>query len=73
MPVRVFLVERLLILVCIAAGVTFPSLEIRYATTPATWGVAMDVPEIEFVAVLEVPIQVEIMAVPGAKTSTTEP
>ena len=50
MPVRAFLVARLLILVSRAAGETFPSLEIKYAATPATWGVAMEVPEMLLVA-----------------------
>jgi hypothetical protein len=50
MPLIAFLVERFLILVSNAAGETLPSLEIKYAATPATWGVAMEVPEMLLVA-----------------------
>ena len=42
------------------------------AAMPATCGEAIDVPEIVFVAVVEV-YQAEVMFEPGAKTSTHEP
>ena len=42
------------------------------AAMPATCGEAIDVPEIVFVAVVEV-YQAEVMIEPGAKTSTHEP
>lgn len=45
----------------------------RYmATAPATWGAAIDVPLSERVAVDD-PMYVDVMATPGAKTSTTDP
>jgi hypothetical protein len=49
-----------------------PRTLIKYATRPATCGVAIDVPEIVFVAV-ELPIQALVMLWPGAWISTTEP
>ena len=50
----------------------FPSTLIMYATRPATWGVAMDVPDI-VLTLLSDPIQALVIRSPGAKTSTTEP
>ncbi len=45
----------------------------RYrAATPATWGVAMEVPLMVLLALL-LPIQAEVMLEPGANTSRQEP
>jgi hypothetical protein len=63
------LTERLWIVALNSAGELFPFKEMRYAATPATWGVAMLVPEMLFVAVVE-PIQELVTPKPGAKTST---
>ena len=40
--------------------------------TPATCGVAIEVPDILFIAVV-LPIQAEVIFVPGASISTTDP
>ena len=71
-PEIAFLFDKLWSFEEIEAGEAFPSREMRYATRPATCGVAIEVPEMLFVAVVE-PIQVEVTPVPGAKISTTEP
>lgn len=46
--------------------------ERRYASMPAVWGEAMEVPEIVLVAV-GLPVQVDLMFKPGANTSTHLP
>ena len=48
------------------------SSERKYAIRPATWGDAIEVPEILFVAVRD-PIHVERISNPGANTSTHSP
>ena len=72
MPERMPFTLIVLIIVCIAPGDMFPSTLIMYATRPATWGVAMDVPDI-VLTLLSDPIQALVIRSPGAKTSTTEP
>jgi hypothetical protein len=54
-------------------AVVVPILFSRYnAATPATCGLAMDVPEIVLMALLLV-IHADVIELPGAKISTTEP
>lgn len=53
-------------------GVNVGVRDSKTAATPATCGVAIEVPEIVFVAVAEV-IQSETMYEPGAKRSTHDP
>lgn len=55
-----------------AAGELSPSRAIRYSASPVMWGVAIEVPEIVLEALVP-PIQAEVMLVPGARMSTTEP
>jgi hypothetical protein len=57
---------------CTAAGVAVGFAWRYSAATPATWGVAIDVPEIVFVAVFDVR-QEEVMLTPGARISTPAP
>jgi hypothetical protein len=56
----------------ICAGVDVGKRPNNTAATPATWGAAIEVPEMVFVAV-ELPIQDEVMAEPGAKMSRQVP
>lgn len=48
------------------------SSERRYAIKPATWGEAIEVPEIVFVALVD-PVHAERISLPGANTSTHLP
>jgi len=65
------LVDTFLIQSLIAAGEVFkPMIGKKYATKPATLGVAIDVPEI---ALYPPSIQAEVTLDPGAKTSTNTP
>jgi hypothetical protein len=55
-----------------AEGVALVFFDKYFATTPVTWGVAMDVPLSIFVdELLEIPS--EVIEVPGAKISKIEP
>lgn len=65
-------VAVLVIHVAIWAGVVVGAVSRPSATTPATCGDAMDVPDLTELAVDE-PIHAEVMLEPGAKTSTHEP
>jgi len=62
--------EVIQVLVC--AGVLFGLFALTRAATPATCGVAIEVPLIVFVAVFD-PIQSEVMEDPGANTSRQVP
>lgn len=55
-----------------SSGPLAPSSTSRYAARPATWGHAIEVPEMVRVAVEE-PTQALVTLTPGAKTSTTSP
>ena len=59
---------------CVATceGVIVGALPNMFATTPATWGDAIDVPDLLEVA-LGLVIAAEMMWTPGAKMSTQEP
>lgn len=65
-------VAVLAIHVAIWAGVVVGAVSRPSATTPATCGDAIDVPDLTELAVDE-PIHAEVMLEPGAKTSTHEP
>jgi hypothetical protein len=65
-------VARVLILSHKACGWLGPLSSIKYAPRPTMWGVAMEVPEIVLVSVVEL-IHVDKISEPGAKISTTEP
>ena len=54
------------------AGVNAPFNCSMSAAKPATCGLAIDVPEIGFVAVVD-PIHVDVIPTPGANTSTHDP
>jgi hypothetical protein len=56
----------------ICAGVIAPFSPSSTDTAPATWGLAMDVPEMVLVAVFDV-IQAEVIEEPGAKRSRQDP
>jgi len=72
MPVKRFAVFWLMVWVRVVAAL-FPCLVLQIeAAMPATWGHAMDVPEIVLVAVFE-PIQADKMLLPGAKVCTQVP
>jgi len=72
MPVKRFAVFWLMVWVRVVAAL-FPVLVLQIeAAMPATWGHAMDVPEIVLVAVFE-PIQADMMLLPGANVCTQVP
>ena len=58
--------------VATAAGVNEFCVPKSTAATPATWGLAIDVPDIVAVAVTE-DIAAEVIELPGAKISTHDP
>lgn len=70
-PLRMSLIELLRRISLSSFGVYAVSLSKR-AMTPATCGVAIEVPEMLFVDVLE-SFHEEIISTPGAKTSTQLP
>ena len=71
-PVTLFGVELLMIAAATVAGEAVGFVSRNNAATPVTCGVAIDVPEIVFVAVSLVR-QAEVMLLPGAKMSTQVP
>ena len=70
--VTLFGVELLMIAAVTVAGEALGFVSRNSAATPATCGVAIDVPEIVFVAVSLV-IHDDVMSLPGAKTSRHVP
>jgi hypothetical protein len=70
--VKVALVELATNCVATCAGVRVGAMPNMFATTPATCGAAIDVPDMLEVAVGLV-IPAEMMCIPGAKMSTHEP
>ena len=59
-------------IVAISDGVEVGEVPSKTATTPATWGVAIEVPEMVLVAVVLL-IHAEVMLEPGAKMSRHVP
>ena len=71
-PESAFSVEVSMISVKTVDGLALVLLARKSAATPATCGLAIEVPLIVLVS-LSLPIQAEVISEPGAKTSTQEP